>query len=197
MQSLRVLRQNRPYILLAAALFLIGWLLGALFHEALMDLVATSLQHLQEIVEKTQAKNSPLYTSGVIFLNNLMASFAMLLYGIPFAFMTVLALLLNGLTVGVVFQMSGEHGSMWEMIVYGLMPHGIFELPAIFIAAAFGIKFGLIWFRPLSGMNRVQSFKHVFREVLSVSWVIVLLLVVAGLVEGLVTPVLLQTFVLN
>lgn len=197
MQSLRILRQNRSYILLAAALFMIGWVLGAVFQEALMDLVATSLQHLQDIVEKTQAKNSPLYTSGVIFLNNLMASFAMMLYGIPFAFLTVFALLLNGLTVGVVFQMAGEHGPMWEMVVYGLLPHGIFELPAIFIAAAFGIKLGLIWFRPLPEMTRLQSFKHVFREVFSISWVIVLLLVVAGLVEGLVTPVLLETFVLK
>ncbi|MCX7572339.1 stage II sporulation protein M [Tumebacillus sp. DT12] len=197
MQSLRILRQNRSYILLAAALFMIGWVLGAVFQEALMELVATSLQHLQDIVEKTQAKNSPLYTSGVIFLNNLMASFAMMLYGIPFAFLTVFALFLNGLTVGVVFQMAGEHGSLWEMVLYGLLPHGIFELPAIFIAAAFGIKLGLIWFRPLPEMTRMQSFKHVFREVFSISWVIVLLLVVAGLVEGLVTPVLLETFVLK
>ena len=85
--------------------------------------------------------------------------------------------------------------SYWETIVVGLLPHGIFELTAIFIAAAFGLKLGRVLIVPLKDKTRAQSFGQVWREIARVAIVIALLLVVAAGVEGTITPLLLHTFV--
>jgi len=120
----------------------------------------------------------------------------MILLGSLFAVFTLFAMLVNGLMIGVVFALASTHAgsSLLDMIVFGLMPHGIFELPAIFIAAAFGIKLGRVLLWPLAGKTRWESYKGVWREVWQVSWLLLLLLVVAAGVEGMITPVLLETF---
>jgi stage II sporulation protein M len=198
-KSWQVLRHNRAYLWTATALFFIGWILGALLPDSVGQLANQGIEHIRDLAEKTQAKESGAYTSTVIFFNNLRAAVSMLLMGIPFAVMTVFALLLNGLTVGVVFEQVGAHSavSSWEMILYGLLPHGIFELPAIFIMSAFGIKLGRVLLVPLQGKTRWMSFRHVWREVASISWVVLLLLVVAAAVEGMITPKLMHAFVGN
>ncbi|MGZ6550875.1 MAG: stage II sporulation protein M [Tumebacillaceae bacterium] len=195
MRSLQVLRQNRAYIWVAAGLFLVGAVLGLLFADEMMKYVASSLDKIKDLAETAQAKNNPAYTSLLLFKNNLSAAVYMLCSGVLLGVVTALSLVLNGLMVGVVFAQIGGHGSLWLTILFGLVPHGIFELPAIFISAAFGLKLGRCLLVPLREMTRWQSVIHVGREVWSISWVIVLLLVVAASVEGAVTPVLLHTFV--
>ena len=192
-----VLKQNRSYIICSGVIFFLGWLIGGLFPNQLYSVVADQIDHIRELAEKTQANGSALYTSWVIFKNNLFAAVAMIASGIAFGFFTVTALLINGMMIGVVFGVIGTHAgvSYWETILFGLLPHGIFELMAIFIAAAFGLKLGRVLIVPLKERTRVQSFAHVWREIARVAVVILLLLVVAAGVEGFITPLLLHTFV--
>jgi stage II sporulation protein M len=196
MRSFQVLRQNRAYLWLAAGLFLVGALLGLLFADAMMKYVAESLKQIQDLAVMAQAKHSPAYTSLLIFGNNLRAAVYMLLSGLLLGVVTVISLLFNGLMVGVVFAKIGAQGAgLWQTVLFGLLPHGIFELPAIFISSAFGLKLGRVMLVPLQDKTRWQSLKQVGREVWSISWVVLLLLVVAATVEGTVTPVLLHAFV--
>lgn len=196
MRSFQVLRQNRGYLWLAAGLFLIGAVIGLLFADAMMRVVADSLKQVQDLAVLAQAKNSPAYTSLLIFGNNLRAAVYMLLSGVLFGIVTVVSLVLNGLMVGVVFAKVGAQGAgLWQTVLFGLLPHGIFELPAIFISSAFGLKLGRVLLVPLQQLTRWQSVKRVAREVWSISWIVLALLVVAATVEGTVTPVLLHAFV--
>jgi stage II sporulation protein M len=189
-----VLRQNKNYLWLALALFALGWLLGALFTDSILKLVQPSLDQLRDIAQKAQDKGGA-YTSGVIFTNNLRATVTMLLLGILACVPTMISLVMNGMMIGVMLAKVG--GNFWGLVAFGILPHGIFEMPAIFIASAFGIKLGRVLLVPLAEKTRWQSFKFVWREVLSISWFVLLLLVVAASVEGLVTPVLLHTFVVQ
>lgn len=192
-----VLQRNGRYVGTAFGLFLVGWVIGAIYTEELRAFLELAMQNLKDIAEKIQAKQDPLYTSQVIFWNNLRAALMMLLLGIPLCILTVFMLVMNGMVVGAVVNAFGPETGVgfWEMMVFGLLPHGVFELPALFIAAAFGLKLGKVLLVPLEGKGRLESFGFVWLEVLKVSWVIVLLLVVAAGVEGTVTPVLLETFV--
>ncbi|WP_170119576.1 stage II sporulation protein M [Tumebacillus permanentifrigoris] len=188
------MRQNKNYLWLALGLFALGWVLGALFTEQIFALVKPSLEQLRDIAEKAQNKGGA-YTSGVIFTNNLRATVTMLVLGILACVPTMITLVMNGMMIGVMLTQAGGH--FWGLVTFGILPHGIFEMPAIFIASAFGIKLGRVLLVPLVEKTRWQSFKFVWREVLSIGWFVVVLLIVAATVEGLVTPVLLQTFVLH
>jgi stage II sporulation protein M len=63
-----------------------------------------------------------------------------------------------------------------------LLPHGIFELPAIFISLGLGLKLGTTWFKK----NIAETFRKYFWESLRVFvWIILPLLSVAAIIEGL------------
>ncbi|HEU4965594.1 MAG TPA: stage II sporulation protein M [Bacilli bacterium] len=192
-----VLQANGRYLAAAFAVFLLGWVLGAVFTEELQSLLQASLDKLEGLADKIGEDAGPWRISELIFLNNLQAALAMLLFGIPLCFPTVFMLLSNGMVVGAVVNSTGAGTSFWETMLFGLLPHGIFELPALFIAAAFGLKLGKVLIVPLPDKTRLQSFGFVWKEILKVSWLVVLLLVVAAGVEGTITPVLLDTFVVK
>lgn len=192
----RVLLRNRWYLGTSTALFIVGVLLGALFTEQIQEVIKAALENLRELAEQAQQKEDPLYMSELIFWNNLRAVVLMLVLGSLFGVFTMIMLLINGMMIGVVLSLSGGQMtvSLFDMIVFGLLPHGIFELPAIFIASSFGIKLGKVLLMPHAGKTRWQSYASVWREIVQISWVLLLLLLVAAAVEGLITPQLLETF---
>ncbi|TCP52252.1 stage II sporulation protein M [Tumebacillus sp. BK434] len=192
-----VLKRNRGYILAASLLFVIGWVAGSLYSEQLMAAVRPMLEKIAKLAEHTQDKDSALYTAWVIFLNNLTACAVMVLFGCLLAVPTAISLVMNGLVIGVLFGQLDNGVSAWDLIVYGLLPHGIFELPAIVIAAAMGLKLGSVLLVPLRGKARLESFGFAWLEVVRLAWVPVVLLVVAAGVEATVTPYLLDKFVIS
>ncbi|KEO81773.1 stage II sporulation protein M [Tumebacillus flagellatus] len=195
MRCFSVLRANRIYLWLAFCLFAFGWVIGELFTDQILHVVKPSLEQLKSLAEKAQAQNSGLYTSTLIFGNNLRACVTMLLLGVLACAPSVLTLLFNGMMIGVMLGGTQEH--VLGLVAFGILPHGIFEMPAIFISAAFGMKLGRVLLVPLREKTRWQSFKFVWREIFSMSWLVVLLLVIAAAVEGTLTPTLLHTFVVQ
>ena len=66
--------------------------------------------------------------------------------------------------------------SLWK-----ILPHGIFELPAVFIALGIGIKLGMFIFQK----KKLESLKNYSINSLRVFLLIILpLLVIAGIIEG-------------
>jgi len=98
----------------------------------------------------------------------------------------------NGIIVGNVGAfIAGSVGVGY--ILVGLLPHGIFELPALFIAA--GVGFRLLYRvgqRIRGSRSSIITKRYLYRTGLLVlaGW---LLLVVAAVVEAFVTPALLET----
>jgi len=74
-----------------------------------------------------------------IFLNNFQASAIAFYAGIFFMIIPFTISLANGLVIGLVLPMSDK--PIYETILK-LIPHGIFELPAIFLAIALGFSLG-------------------------------------------------------
>jgi uncharacterized membrane protein SpoIIM required for sporulation len=94
-----------------------------------------------------------------------------------------------GLIAGLMFQ-AGKGG-----ILLGLLaPHGLLELTAVFLAGATGMRLGWSVISP-GDRPRGQVLAEQGRGVVSVAVGLVGVLLVSGLIEGLVTPSSLPTFV--
>ena len=79
--------------------------------------------------------------SGSLFFNNLQATTISILLGfMPFLFLPVWVVLINAASLSVVFAMVKMTGaaSVGKMIVFGILPHGIFELTALFLGISLG-----------------------------------------------------------
>jgi uncharacterized membrane protein SpoIIM required for sporulation len=74
-----------------------------------------------------------------------------------------------------------------------LLPHGLLELTAVFLAAAAGMRLG--WSVVAPGHRpRAQVLAEQGRAVVSVAVGLVVVLLISGLIEALVTPSPLPTF---
>jgi len=125
------------------------------------------------------------------FFNNFLAAATLALLGFTIV-LPVLIVAMNGFFVGVILDIivrsiGVETGVVWSTVI-GLVPHGIFEIPAIVFAATGGVMFGLKVFftkKFFTDQTRFHVFKRVVVMFLSV---VVPLLLVAAIVESTLTP---------
>ncbi len=126
-----------------------------------------------------------------IFLNNVRATFLVFLAGIfSFSVLGMLVYLINvGLVGGVlgVFQLIGY--SPLPLFAAGLLPHGIFEIPALMLASAVVLRMGAVAVTPQTGKSMGQVMLEQLADWLKVFLgLVVPLLAVAAIMEAYVTP---------
>lgn len=127
----------------------------------------------------------PLMASGVI-ANNVQVTFAAFAGGILAGLGTLAILLFNGVTLGSVAGLFSAHGAgmqLWSFV----LPHGVVELTAIAIAGGAGLWMGSALVLP-GRLSRRDALAERGREAVSLLAGTVLLLVLAGVVEGFVSP---------
>lgn len=92
----------------------------------------------------------------------------------------------NGISVGIaggVMHEQGEGADFWVNI----LPHGLMELTAIFVAGAAGLRIFWAWVAP-GQQRRLTSLAQEARRLITVAIGLTLVLLIAGIVEGFVTP---------
>jgi uncharacterized membrane protein SpoIIM required for sporulation len=148
-------------------------------------LVAQNITNLDSLDERLPAP--------LLFYHNARTTVAFLLLGlISFATLGITLLLLNiGIVGGVLGGASLIGYSPLLMFAAGILPHGVFELTAVFLAAAAMFKVGAQLVTPQTekslGEVLLLSLADWFRVFLGI---VVPLLVIAALVEVYVTPLL-------
>jgi uncharacterized membrane protein SpoIIM required for sporulation len=194
-----IFRETFPDTFAAFVLFLVAGLAGVL-----MGLSDPGFSHyflgphmMQSIESHKMWTDSivtvkPLASSGIM-TNNMSVAFAAFAFGITAGIGTVWMMLLNGLMMGVVGVACWREGmslSLWSFVA----AHGVLELPAIFIAggAGLGIAKGLLF--PGVLPRRESLVRAGARSVRLVLGTIPLLLI-AGFVEGFVSPTGLAPYV--
>jgi uncharacterized membrane protein SpoIIM required for sporulation len=124
--------------------------------------------------------------SGEIFTNNIRVTLLAFAGGIVAGIGTILLLLYNGLQFGVVAGLavgSGNGRVFFELVT----AHGVLELSCIVVAAAAGMRMGWAAVEP-GRRTRTAAVGNEAREAVKIVLGTAPWLVVAGLIEGFVTP---------
>lgn len=132
----------------------------------------------------------------IILLNNLRATLVVLVGGfVSFSVLGVIAYLGNvGLVGGVlgVFSLIGY--SPLALFAAGILPHGIFEIPALMLTTAAVLRTGAVLVTPQAGRSMGQVVLEVLADCAKVFVGLVIpLLTVAALIEAYITPSILIT----
>jgi stage II sporulation protein M len=176
-KSWNYIKESRNFIYFSIGIFLVFALIG-FFVPASEELSSKILEYIQTVLAQTEG----LSAKGLIefiFWNNLKSSFFSMIFGFALGVLPLIALIANGYIVGFVSAISVDVAGLGSLL--NLLPHGIFELPAIFISLGLGLKFGTFIFKK----DKAESFKNYFWDSLRVFVFIVLpLLIVAAIIEG-------------
>lgn len=176
-KSFDYLKKSRNFIYIIIITFFIFALIG--FFIPTSDSLANQiLEFIKELLKKTQGM-SQIELIKFIFLNNLQSSFYGLVFGIFLGLFPIISTITNGYLIGFVASMSVKNGGF--LTLWRLLPHGVFELPAVFISLGLGLKFGTFIFQK----RKLNSFKEYFLNSLRVFLLIIIpLLAIAGIIEG-------------
>jgi stage II sporulation protein M len=179
-ESLNYIKENKEYIYSAIILFCVASILGALLHNNLGFLD----KYIKQIMDST--KNlSGLNLISFIFKNNLITSFFSLFLGLIFGIPPIVNAITNGLLVGYVSEKVVSSTNILEL--WRLLPHGIFELPAIFISIGLGLKLG----SSLFSIKRIKKLNPNLKNSINVFILIIIpLLIIAAIIEGLLITLL-------
>jgi len=171
------LRESSDYQIISLGLFCAFIIIGFAFP---VFFEAEILEYMKELL--LQIENYNIFElTGFIFLNNTGASFFAIVLGIALGVFPIGAAIVNGYLLGFVSRFAvNESGSLF--ILWRLLPHGIFELPAIILSIGFGLKLGIeIWKKhawKVLKRNFIESLRFFV-------FVILPLLVIAAVIEGL------------
>jgi uncharacterized membrane protein SpoIIM required for sporulation len=126
-----------------------------------------------------------------IFLNNLRATFLVFLAGaFSFSVLGVLVYLLNVSLIGGVlgvFKLVGY--SPLTLFAAGLLPHGMFEIPALMLASAVVLRMGAVLVTPQIGKSMGQIVLEQLADWAKIFLgLVVPLLALAAIIEAYVTP---------
>jgi uncharacterized membrane protein SpoIIM required for sporulation len=117
-----------------------------------------------------------------ILYNNLYTILLTILGGFTMASLTTAELMLNGMTIGGLFLILPS-----DIFVSLILPHGIFEIPAIIIAGAAGFKIPYEVIRYLAGRKEQVLTKEDIKEYLTLALISIVLIVIAAWIEANVT----------
>jgi stage II sporulation protein M len=171
-------RTIRPYILILTLVFAASFLAGTIAPSAIR-------QQMTEVF-KVVVGNYRALDGGVLFFNilvqNVMATIFVIISGVLAGIIPTFAISSNGFGLGVLYRQASEV-SGYSTAALKVLPYGVFEIPALLIAASYGLWLGVMAVRRMrgkeSGLLRVQI-EHSFRRYFAVVFP---LLVVAAAIE--------------
>ena len=186
------LREHQAHVGLAVGLFAAGVVLGAVLYLAGVNLIELFIELLEDELLADIEEGDIELTPQFFIVHNTQPFLLAIGGALTVGILTAWIMVFNGVIVGNISAfMTDEIGP--DYVFVGLAPHGIFELPALFLAAAVGFRivhrFGQ---RVLGSRDAFVTRRYLYRTAILVvaAW---LLLVVAAFVEAWVTPVLLES----
>lgn len=188
------IRSMKHYLIAAGLVFFIGIWMGAT-DERLSSFMNNSLEGMRGIVGEIEGSDHPqLWFFVFILLNNVIKSIFFVFIGAFFAIVPLFVLVVNGMILGYVVLHPAQDLSSWVIVLKGILPHGIIELPAIVLACAYGIRLGSLMLKGLfSLMNEEKrtkvglDLKHYLKMTLPLMIVLTVSLFVAAIIESTFT----------
>jgi uncharacterized membrane protein SpoIIM required for sporulation len=128
-----------------------------------------------------------------VWVNNSWVAAQCIAYAVVLGLPIPFVLFENAANVGVIAGLM-FHAGKGDVLLGLLTPHGLLELTAVFLAAAAGMRLGWSVISP-GNRPRTQVLAEQGRAVVSIAVGLAAVLLVSGLIEAMVTPSPLPTFV--
>lgn len=171
------IKESKHFIFATILLFFLFAVYGFLV-PASGEIAEKLMEMLENIIEQTKGLNQ-IELISFLLLNNIKSSFFGMIFGFFLGIFPIFSTLINGYLVGFVGRLSVDTEGWY--ILLNLLPHGIFELPALFLSLGLGIKFGTFIFQK----NKFQSFQRYLWNSLRIFILIIIpLLILAAFIEG-------------
>ncbi|MFD1569975.1 stage II sporulation protein M [Halorubrum laminariae] len=125
------------------------------------------------------------------FGNNWAVAIATATGGVALVVPALSSIAFNGFALGATAALESNPVALVAFV----LPHGVFELPALFISGALGIRLGVVSWRTFRGRLSREAFANALENAF---WVLVglgIVLGVAGFIEGFVSPYYWRPFV--
>jgi len=145
-------------------LFLVAAVIGFVYFSIDPKFIETIIAQYKDLIPLENTPTRALV--GLIFKQNMIAAMLSLFGGLILGLVPITIIAVNGFILGFVvryvFSVS-EQGFLSTLVLFlvSLLPHGIFELPIIFLAAALGVWWGTGGF--LKGF-RFGAYENSFKE---------------------------------
>lgn len=190
----KVIRENIIFVAIAFLLF--GLAFAGAYWSALKipelteDLIPEEIvSHIKELGDtdwnNTAAEYRNLLASQVM-TNNIRVAFLAFAWGMLFMVGSVYILIFNGIffgTIGGLCQVHGGSLALWSFA----SPHGYIELTMIFIAGGAGMRLGYALISP-TVLTRKRTLINAAKTAIQMLGGCVILLVLAGIIEGFISP---------
>ena len=169
-----------------AASYWIGLTNAELAEKLIPERIVSHIKKLEDGAwNDTSAEMRNLFASFVM-TNNIRVAFLAFAWGIMFMVGTANILVINGIHIGAIAGLCHANGvslALWSFV----SPHGYIELTTIFIAGGAGLKLGYALIAP-SHFTRKRALTNAAKVAIQMLGGCVGLLVVAGTIEGFVSP---------
>lgn len=173
-------KRIKYYIITNTIAFIMGAILGLLF----WDIIGEQLfRELYDITKELPV--NPLYTYMYILGHNLIIAIPLgFLLGITIIAPTIIALI-NGVGISaMVVYIQEKLGIPVILSIYVILPHGVFEIPALIIATSCGIDFGISTWKKILNKISSKEYKTRLKEEVALLLISVILFVMAAAIES-------------
>ncbi len=183
----------RPYFIFSIILFFAGVVIGGT-PNAPAEYLEQQIKGIAAIAKDANESNNPEFAMFLLItMNNIFNTILVMGLGIIAGIMPVIMLVSNGMIIGYLLgEISTDGQNVWLLVVKGLLPHGIFELSAVFLGCAFGMRFGMTLIKGIFGSALGKKLPwHPFVRTATGSVpaliVIVVFLLIGAVIESTVT----------
>jgi stage II sporulation protein M len=117
-----------------------------------------------------------------LLLNNSVKSFMVMLAGILFGLVPLIAVATNGYILGVAYLFASR-GVGYVQAAKTILPHGVLEIPAVIVAASYGLWLGVTFARRIKQRNLVGFGNQVRHAIRMFFFIVFPLFVLAAVIE--------------
>jgi stage II sporulation protein M len=177
-QSFNYLKECKKFIFAIIIIFIIFSFIG-FFVPTPPQIEEAIITFIQELIEKTKDMSQTELIS-FIFTNNIQSSFFGMIFGIVLGIFPIITTIINGYLLGYIAAITTNTESILSL--WRILPHGIFELPAVFISLGLGLKLSTF----ILQKEKIKSLKIFFiKSIKTFILIIIPLLIIAAFIEGI------------
>jgi len=172
--SWRYLKESEIYFLIIFIVFALSFIIGYIFPVFFVDLIK---KIIEELLRKTEGMN---FWQLLFFVlkNNVTTAFIGMILGLILGIIPLLLVIFNGYVLGFVAIKTASNSGLSSLL--RLLPHGVFEIPALVISLGLGLKLARFIFAREKKKLLVYDLKNSLRVFL---FVIIPLLIIAAIIE--------------